>query len=57
MRKKEQNKTFSGLIWSSRITATDWEANASFNSNKSTVSIVQLAFCKASRIALIGAKP
>ena len=49
--------TFSGLMRSSRITATDCAANASFNSNKSTDSTVQFAFCKASRIALIGAKP
>lgn len=41
-------KTFSGFIRRSRITAADWAANASFNSNKSTVSTDQLALRKAS---------
>jgi hypothetical protein len=50
-------KTFLGSIRSSRITAIAWEAYASFNSNKSTVSIDHFAFRKASWIVLIGAKP
>jgi len=36
--------TLFGSISSSRRTATDWAANASFNSNKSTSSLFQPAF-------------
>jgi hypothetical protein len=39
------------------MTATDWAAYASFNSNRSTESMDQFALRKASWIVLIGAKP
>ena len=55
--KSERRITFSGFMRSSRMIATDWAANASFNSNKSTVSIDQSALRRASWIALTGPRP